>query len=80
MIQNVNKQRTRREYAKRGERSSRMWSFRIDFENWDALAGVANKGRLVNQLIEQWRRQQRTDNSHLDDEDAEPVSCDDYQP
>lgn len=45
------KQRVRREYAKRGERSQKMVSFRLDNENANWLEMQGNKGRYINQLI-----------------------------
>lgn len=48
--------RTRREYAKKGERSQTMVSFRLDVENLDWLNGQPNKGRAINKLIEEARK------------------------
>lgn len=41
----------RKQYAKRGEKSSKMLSFRIDSENLEWLNTQANKGRVINDLI-----------------------------
>lgn len=46
-----NKKRTRRTYAKRGNRSQTMMSFRIDNDLVDWLNGQPNKGRYINNLI-----------------------------
>lgn len=48
--------RTRREYAKKGERNQTMVSFRLDVENIDWLNGQPNKGRAINRLIEEARK------------------------
>ena len=41
----------RKQYAKRGEKSSKMLSFRIDADNLTWLNTQANKGRVINDLI-----------------------------
>jgi len=41
----------RKQYAKKGEKSSKMLSFRIDAENLEWLNTQANKGRVINDLI-----------------------------
>lgn len=43
--------RTRRRYAKAGERSQKMCSFRLDQENEFWLSTQPNKGRYINNLI-----------------------------
>ena len=43
--------RTRRKYAKRGETSQKMMSFRLDQENEFWLSSFPNKGRYINNLI-----------------------------
>lgn len=48
--------RTRREYAKKGERNQTMFSFRLDVENLDWLNSQPNKGRAMNRLIEEARK------------------------
>lgn len=45
------KERTRRQYAVRGERNQKMMSFRVDNENIDWLMTMPNKGRYINDLI-----------------------------
>lgn len=45
------KERTRRRYAKRGETSQKMMSFRLDQENEFWLSSFPNKGRYINNLI-----------------------------
>lgn len=44
-------ERTRRRYAKRGETSQKMMSFRLDQENEFWLSSFPNKGRYINNLI-----------------------------
>lgn len=41
----------RKAYAKRGERTSKMMTFRIDADNLEWLNTQANKGRVINDLI-----------------------------
>lgn len=41
----------RKQYAKKGEKSSKMLSFRIDADNLAWLNTQANKGRVINDLI-----------------------------
>lgn len=45
----------RKAYAKRGERTSKMMTFRIDADNLEWLNTQPNKGRAINYLIEQAR-------------------------
>ena len=45
------KESTRRRYAKRGETSQKMMSFRLDQENEFWLSSFPNKGRYINNLI-----------------------------
>ena len=45
------KERSRRKYAKRGETSQKMMSFRLDQENEFWLSSFPNKGRYLNNLI-----------------------------
>lgn len=47
------KERTRREYAKKGERNQKMVTFRLDNENLEWLEQQPNKGRYINNLIEE---------------------------
>lgn len=54
------KERTRRRYAKRGEKSQKMISFRLDQENEFWLSTQLNKGRYINNLIQK-DRLRRTD-------------------
>lgn len=54
MEENKNTQ-PRKAYAKRGERTSKMMTFRIDADNLEWLNTQPNKGRAINDLIEQAR-------------------------
>lgn len=45
----------RKAYAKRGERTSKMMTFRIDADNLEWLNTQPNKGRVINDLIAQAR-------------------------
>lgn len=61
----------RKAYAQRGQRSSKMMSFRIDDQVARWLSHAANKGRLINELITSWATQQP-----WYDEDADPAEND----
>ena len=45
------KERTRRKYAKRGEKSQKLVAFRLALENEFWLFTMPNKGRYLNNLI-----------------------------
>lgn len=45
----------RKAYSKRGERTSKMMTFRIDADNLEWLNTQPNKGRVINDLIAQAR-------------------------
>lgn len=49
------KARIRKAYAAKGERSQKMMSFRIDYENAEWLEQQENKGRTINNLLAQAR-------------------------
>lgn len=46
----------RKKYSKRGEVSSKMVSFRADWETLRYLEHSENKGRLINKLVQRWGR------------------------
>lgn len=48
----------RKKRSQNGERSQKMMSFRLDKAAVNYLEHVRNKGRLMNELIEQWARRQ----------------------
>lgn len=58
----------RRKYAAKGERTSKMVSFRADEATMTILNLVANKGRLINRLVQDWGRKHKIYN----DPDAPP--------
>lgn len=43
--------RVRRAYSARGTRGQKMFNFRLDLDLWEALQGLPNKGRYVNDAI-----------------------------
>lgn len=45
------RERIRKEYGKRGERTQKMMTFRVDNEVIDWLQEQPNKGRYINNLI-----------------------------
>lgn len=45
------KERIRKEYGKKGERTQKMMSFRVDNEVLEWLESQPNKGRYINNLI-----------------------------
>lgn len=45
------KERIKRKFAPKGERSQKMMSFRLDHENEYWLSTFPNKGRYINNLI-----------------------------
>lgn len=47
----VKKERIKRTYAEKGQRSQKMFNFRLDLENLDWLNQQQNKGRYINELI-----------------------------
>lgn len=53
MEQEIQKQE-RKARAPRGEKTQKMMSFRVDFENWEPLSKVSNKGRLLNDLLKEY--------------------------
>ena len=58
----------RKKYAAKGERTSKMVSFRADEGTTKILDLVANKGRLINRLVQEWGRKHKV----YDDPDAPP--------
>lgn len=45
---------TIRKPSKKGEKTQRMMSFRVDNDVWDTLQGNPNKGRLLNDLVRKY--------------------------
>lgn len=54
-MKEVKNTQPRKAYAKRGERTSKMMTFRIDSDNLEWLNTQPNKGRVINDLIAQAR-------------------------
>ena len=46
-----NESRVRKAYSARGTRAQKMFNFRLDLDLWEALQGLPNKGRFVNEAI-----------------------------
>lgn len=59
MKEKTEKQRIKREYAKKGERNQKMMTFRLDNENAEWLNQQRNKGRYINDLIKQDMKKSR---------------------
>lgn len=58
------KARVRKAYAANGERTQKMMSFRVDFENAEWLERQVNKGRYINDLIARDRCKHQGNNNH----------------
>ena len=71
------KERLRKEYAKGGS-SQKMMAFRADVDVVEILSKVANKGRLINDLVKRWA----AGPDQLGDPDAPPEENDthDWEP
>lgn len=48
------KERIRKSGRKAGQTTQKMMAFRVDNEVAEILATVANKGRLLNELVKDW--------------------------
>lgn len=66
------KERQRKEF-KHGMITQKMMSFKVDLDLCDWLKTVANKGRLINQLLRQYRDNQA-------DCAIMPTDREDYEP
>lgn len=51
------KERIRKAYSPNGQRSQKMFAFRIDFENYEHVKKHLNGGRYINDLIAADRQQ-----------------------
>lgn len=71
------KERLRKEYAKNGS-AQKMMTFRADVDVVAILANVANKGRLINNLVKEWAAAHRPMAVEYDDppEDNNVPLCD----
>lgn len=47
----TDEKRVKKAYAPKGQRSQKMYNFRLDIDLWEALQKVENKGRFVNEAI-----------------------------
>lgn len=56
MEQKEEKQRERKQDIKRGVRTQKMMTFRCDNDVAEILSCVANKGRLLNDLVKEWAK------------------------
>jgi len=56
--ENEKRERVRKAYAPRGERSQKMVTFRADLDNIEWLERQPNKGRYINNLIAADRERQ----------------------
>lgn len=63
----------RKQRAKNGSCESRMMSFRADAETISILDKVANKGRLINELVQKWWKRPR---KQWEDPDINPAEND----
>lgn len=54
---NEQKERIRKAYAPNGERSQKMFAFRIDLDNLEHVKKQPNGGRYINDLIASDRQQ-----------------------
>lgn len=69
------KKQLRKQRVKNGERTSKMVSFRADELTIQILSKVANKGRLINNLVKNWWRREP---SVTLDPDELPSEIEDY--
>lgn len=69
------KKQLRKQRVKNGERTSKMVSFRADELTIQILSKVANKGRLMNNLVKNWWRREP---SVTLDPDELPSEIEDY--
>lgn len=64
------KERQRKAYSKDGS-AQKMMSFRCDLDVAEMLQQVANKGRLINDLIREWyRARNKEEHDYHPDEDG----------
>lgn len=72
----------RKERAQNGARTSKMMSFRVDGDLLAWLNTIANKGRLINDLLhlEKRRQEKLFGYKGWDDADEQPDRRYDYQP
>lgn len=59
--QNEKKKQGRKNYAPRGTRTQKAMTFRLDNEAAEYLSTVDNKGRLINELIINWGKENKSE-------------------
>lgn len=64
------KRRIRKEYKKQAGRTQKVQSYRIDLDIIENLKSVANKGRLINDLLREYFRSRNQDESKKDEDPA----------
>lgn len=64
------KRRIRKEYKKQAGRTQKVQSYRIDLDIIEMLKSVANKGRLINDLLREYFRSRNLDESKKDEDPA----------
>ena len=66
----MEEEKKRKQYAKRGERTQRMMSFRCDNDVASILEKCENKGRVINEAVKEWwRSRNKEEHDHHPDED-----------
>lgn len=70
----------RKERAQNGARTSKMMSFRVDGDLLGWLEKIANKGRLINDLLHLEKKRQDRLFGIREDDDEQPDRRFDYQP
>lgn len=73
-----NEKQERKSRAKNGERTQKMMSFRVDADVASILSTVANKGRLLNNLLREWAQAHPHREGH--DYPPEEDGLEDYLP
>lgn len=68
----------KKQHAEQG-RGQKLMSFRADFETLKVLEAVENKGRLINELVQEWGRSRNVDESAQEyapnDDERENDAC-----
>lgn len=72
------KKQERKSRSKNGERTQKMMSFRVDADVASILLTVANKGRLLNNLLREWA--QAHPHREVHDYPPEEDGLEDYLP
>jgi uncharacterized protein (DUF4415 family) len=72
------KKQERKSRSKNGERTQKMMSFRVDADVASILSTVANKGRLLNNLLREWAQAHPHGEGH--DYPPEEDGLDDFMP